>query len=233
MRFEFSPKEVLKLNLYLILFLLCANVLGIISKYYFDHDYVYGLIPLFDFSLERNIPTLYSSIALVFVSILLSLIGFINKKLTFSYLPWFGLALIFLFLSIDEIHGIHENLTIITRNTFNMSGFFYYAWVLPYSAALMVFMILYLKFLFDLPKPIMILFLVSGSIFVSGAIGFELLGGRQAELYGKDNVLYCFFYTCEELLEMLGVAVFIYTLLRYMVEQFKFMAITVANKKEA
>jgi hypothetical protein len=79
----------------------------------------------------------------------------------------------------------------------------------------------------------MILFLVSGSIFVSGAIGFELLGGRQAELYGKDNVLYCFFYTCEELLEMLGVAVFIYTLLRYMVEQFKFMAITVANKKEA
>lgn len=84
MRFEFSPKEVLKLNLYLILFLLCANVLGIISKYYFDHDYVYGLIPLFDFSLERNIPTLYSSIALVFVSILLSLIGFINKKLTFS-----------------------------------------------------------------------------------------------------------------------------------------------------
>jgi hypothetical protein len=209
---------------------LCANVLGIVSKYYFDHDYVYGLVPLFDFNLEKNIPTLYSSIALVFVSVLLAFIGVTNKKLNSSYMPWFGMAFVFLFLSIDEIHGIHENLTIIVKNTFATSGFLYYSWIIPYSIGLIIFIAFFSRFLLDLPKRTMILFLVSGTVFVSGAIGFELFGGRQNELYGADNVLYCFFYTCEELLEMLGIAIFIYTLIKYIIDQFEYLMITVSSE---
>ena len=49
----FCPKEIFKINLYLILLMLCANILGIVSKYYFDHDYVYGLVGLFDFDTEK------------------------------------------------------------------------------------------------------------------------------------------------------------------------------------
>jgi len=71
MDIKLLPKEIFKKNLYLILFLLSANILGLIFKYYFDYDTAYGLIALFDFNTEKNIPTLYSSIALIIVSILL------------------------------------------------------------------------------------------------------------------------------------------------------------------
>lgn len=76
----------------------------------------------------------------------------------------------------------------------------------------------------------MILFLVSGTTFISGAIGFEMLGGRQADLYGTNNVLYSFYYTCEESLEMIGIAIFIYTLLSYMVNQFGDIKITISKQ---
>ena len=57
------------------------------------------------------------------------------------------------------------------------------------------------------------------------------MGGMQEELNGTNNILYSFFYTCEELLEMLGVAIFIYTLLTYIVNQFECMTITVTKNQ--
>ena len=143
---------------------------------------------------------------------------------------WFGLSVIFLFLSIDEIASIHERLIKPTKEAFNTSGLLYYAWIIPYGIALIVFVMVYLKFLFELPKNTMVLFLVSGVTFISGAIGFEMLGGRQAELYGANNMLYSFYYTCEESLEMIGIAIFIYTLLSYMIIQFESIKITVSKK---
>lgn len=230
MSIKLFPQQILKINLYLIFFLLSANIIGIISKYYFNHDYIYGLIPLFDFDTENNIPTLYSSISLIVVSLLLLFIAFLRKKVNLSFIPWLGLSIIFLFLSIDEIASIHERLASPSREIFKTSGLLYFAWVIPYGIALIVFIIAYLKFLIELPRNIMILFLISGTIFISGAIGFELLGGRQYELYGPDNILYSIFYTSEEFLEMLGIALFTYTLLTYLVSQFKFITITVSRK---
>lgn len=227
MSIKLFPQEILKINLFLIFFLFLANILGIISKYYFDHDFIYGLIPLFDFNTEKNIPTLYSSMALIVASILLLSISLTHKKLKSSYIAWFGLSLIFLFLSIDEIASIHERFGQPTKDAFKTSGFLFYAWVIPYGTALVSFIIAYSKFLFKLPKKTMILFLVSGSTFISGAIGFEMLGGRQDDLYGTNNILYCLYYTCEESLEMIGIAIFIYTLLSYSVNQFEHIKITI------
>lgn len=230
MSIKLFPQEILKVNLYLILCLLSANILGIISKFYFDHDVVYGLVPLFDFNEEKNIPTLYSSIALIVASILLWSIALTHKSLKSPYIMWLGLSLIFLFLSIDEISSIHERFEEPTKNVFKTSGFLFYAWIIPYGIALVAFIIIYSKFLFKLPKNTMILFLVSGTTFVSGAIGLEMIGGRQADLYGTDTILFSFYYTCEESLEMIGIAIFIYTLLSYMVNQFKSIEITVSKK---
>jgi len=230
MNLKLFPKQILKINMYLIFFLLLANILGIISKYYFDLQSIYGLVPLFDFDTEKNIPTFYSSIALLFTSILLYSIALAHKKLKSSYLMWLGLSLIFLFLSIDEISQIHERFTKPTRDAFQTSGILFFAWIIPYGILLVIFIISYSKFLFNLPKNTMILFLVSGTIFVSGAIGFEMLGGRHAELYGGNNILYFFYYTCEEFLEMTGIAIFIYTLLSYMINQFESIKITISEK---
>ncbi len=210
-----------------ILFLLLAHIMGVVSRLYLGHGYAYGLVPLFDFGAEKNIPTLYSSFAIIIASMLLLVITLMHKKQGTSWLPWAGLAVIFLFLSIDEIASIHERLGGPVRETLDTSGLLYFAWVIPYGVALGIFVIAYLKFLIDLPRKTMVLFVASGSIFVLGAIGFELLGGRHFELYGRENIMYSVYYTCEEFLEMLGIAVFIYTLLSYITDQFTSLTLTI------
>jgi len=231
MEIQLYPKMVLRKFLYLILFLLVANIFGIVSKFYFGHDSVYGLVPLFDFNAEMNVPTFYSSIALVLVSILLSFIALTHKKNNASYLSWVGLAIVFLFLSVDEISSIHENFSSPARELFSSSGVFYFTWVIPYGVALVIFAIVYLKFLINLPRNIMYLFVISGVTFISGALGFEMIGGSHADLYGMDNLLYSLIYTCEEFLEMLGIVIFIYTLLKYIVSEFKVLTIAITENK--
>jgi hypothetical protein len=226
MNLDVCPKGVFKKLLCLIVVLLCLNILGLISRFYFDHDYVYRLVPLFNLNTERSIPTFYSAVALLSSSGLLFFITFIHKNNGCNYLGWLGLSIIFMFLSVDEITSIHESLGPILRGSFSVSGFLYFAWVIPYGLALIIFFVTYLKFLLRLPKNIMMLFVVSGGVFILGAIGVESFGGRHYELYGNANITYALLYTLEEFLEMLGIALFIYTLLTYIEGEFGSIMIT-------
>jgi len=229
MSIDLLKKEVFIKMVYFILFLLLANITGIVFKFYVGHDYIYGLVPLFDFDAEKNIPTLYSSFAIIIASMFLAVIALAQKKQRESWVPWIGLSVIFLFLSIDEVASIHERLVEPVRETLNTSGLLYFAWVIPYGGAVGIFFICYLKFLIDLPRKIMILFVASGLIFVSGAIGFELLGGMHVELYGRENIIYSIYYTCEEFLEMIGIATFIYALLSYITHKSTSFTLTIGK----
>lgn len=228
MNIRVHPRKVFDVLLCLILIMLLANCIGIISKFHFHHGRIFGLVPLFDFDNETNIPAFYSALSLILASVLLAVIGLAHKRQGFSYRSWFVLGAIFFFLSVDEIASIHECLTVPIRNLLNTSGLLWFAWVIPYGVALIVFVMSYCRFLLRLPKETMILFVASGATFVSGAIGFELLGGMHEELYGHYNPTYALFYTCEELLEMLGIAIFLYALLSYMAGRREGFSITIA-----
>jgi hypothetical protein len=73
----------------------------------------------------------------------------------------------------------------------------------------------YLPFLARLPARTRNLFFLAGFVYVSGAIGFEMVGGRQAALYGDDNLTYKLLAHVEESLEMAGLVVLLYALLDY------------------
>lgn len=232
MNIDISPRKVFKGLLYIILFLLCANVFGIVSKYFFDHGRLYGLVPAFDFNNEGNIPTLFSSLLLFSSSGILFFIALQHKKHNTSYLPWIGLSLIFFFLGFDEISAFHEKINAPMRDFLNASGIFYFAWVVPYGPLLLIFVVSYWKFLLRLPKKIMKLFIYSGSIYVVGALGFELVEGWHADSFGGGNLLYAIYYTFEELFEMVGIALFIYTLLTYLVSQFASLTIVITEDRK-
>jgi hypothetical protein len=233
-----GPKKLLIKLLYCIGFLVFANILGIISKLVFNHHYCHGLIPMFDFDAEMNFPTFYSSITLLFSSVLLAIIAFCHKKAENPYWLWGGLSIIFLFLSIDEFGSLHERfeapcLSLLENSgCLELSKIFFYAWVIPYGLALIAFVALYLKFLFKLPRKTMILFIVSGIIYVTGAVGLEVLGGIEDRLHSSNTLIYLVLCTIEESLEMLGIAIFIYTLLSYISEQFKSFSISVEKSKK-
>jgi len=70
-----------------------------------------------------------------------------------------------------------------------------------------------------LPRQTMILFICAGVIFITGAVGIEIISAQEADLHGTESVLYSVLYTIEELCEMLGIVIFCYALLRYIEDE--------------
>jgi hypothetical protein len=224
-----SPRRVLTMLLSVIGVLLFADILSIIWMFGFEGDPVFTLIKLFHFGKEGNIPTLFSSFQLLGVSLLLWFVGVTQKSKALSFLPWFFLAAIFLFIAVDEVAQMHEKLIDPVRRTLGLSGLFYFAWVVPYGIAVVVFVIAFSRFLIRLPKQTSRMFIMSGAIYVSGALGIEMLGASYFQSYGAQNVPYSMFQTCEELLEMVGIALFAYSILSYYTKQYQHLRCTIKD----
>jgi hypothetical protein len=154
-------------------------------------------------------------------SFFLFIIASAKRKDGKSYICWLGLSVIFLFLSIDESLMIHEGIMEKLRTVLNTSGYLYFAWVIPYGIGLIAFLLAYIKFLFNLPHKTRLLFIISGFVYVSGAIGLEMIGGRYYELYGDQSLSVVILSTIEEILEMAGTVLFIYALTLYIDSELK------------
>jgi hypothetical protein len=74
--------------------------------------------------------------------------------------------------------------------------------------------------------------MVAATLFIGGALGFELVGGRWVELHGKENLTCSMIATVEESLEMAGVIVFIYALLKYIAENYNEVRFRFDNFKD-
>lgn len=219
-----SPRRTVRLLFFVVLGLTLLCTAGQFCKYFLGHPFLFGLVPVFDLKLEANIPTWYSSFALLLCSLLLAVIASAKKIEGNSYAPhWVVLAFIFLFLSLDETASIHEGLNLL-RSQLKVSGFLFYFWVIPYAAFVLIFVLAYLRFLGALPAKTRLLFFLAGSVYVAGAIGMEIMEARYASFYGENmlynsnssqSMMYEIMTIVEEFLEMLGVLVFIYALLSY------------------
>lgn len=177
----------------------------------------------FHLSNEGNIPSFYASFALLLSALLLTIIAFAKQRVKAPFTQhWFGLAIIFLYLAFDEMIELHESVIRPVRSLLDTSGLLYFAWVIPFSILLIIFLATYLRFILHLPRHTRILFIVAGALFVMGAIGLELLGGRQAEILktqGSGSGALVTFQTIEELLEMTGVVIFIHALTSYLASE--------------
>ena len=214
MEIMINLKKILKILIIIVICLVIASLFAHYYKYLIGHDrYLVGLFALDD---EWNIPTYYSSITLLFCSILLAIIALSHKKEKNKfYLQWTVLAIIFFILSLDESLQFHEQVIGRLRYLFNLSGIFYFSWVIPGIIFVIVFVLSFIKFLLNLDKKIRFLFIISGIIYVCGAIGMELITGWYASTHGEENIFYAILTDIEESLEMIGVLWLIYTLQSY------------------
>lgn len=173
-----------------------------------------------NFNEERNLPAVFSTLLHLSASYLLAVIAL--SKLTIKKVKWFWgtMSLIFLFLGLDEMFTFHERFS---NDMYDLKGnaVFFYDWVFLYIAILLILMIAFFRPLFSLPKKTLILFISAGIIFVLGAVVLETIA---ANIVLKENLtneetsihpLIMGLATVEELLEMLGVALFIYGLLDF------------------
>lgn len=131
---------------------------------------------------------------------------------------WGMLSLIFLFLSLDETACIHENVDSLISRFVHTSGIFAYAWVIPGGLFTLAIFLSSLKFLRHLPARTRREFIIAGAIYVSGALGWEMIGGWYDTIHGSRNLIYMTLTVCEEAFECVGIALFIRSLLIYLKE---------------
>lgn len=226
---NFSTAKITKYLFFILCFLFLAHVAGQFSVFYLEHETVFGLVPLFDLNQEQNFPTLYSTLALLFCSTLFSIIAFAKRRNKNNYiLHWAGLAVLFLFLFVDDFVGIHELFTARMRETLHTSGFFHYGWVIPYLIFVFAVFFAYIKFLLHLPRKTRWLFLTAGFISAGGSIGFEMIIGYWVQSGLRWSISGAVLIFLEESFELIGVVVLIYALLSYIKSEYNKLTITIS-----
>jgi alkylhydroperoxidase/carboxymuconolactone decarboxylase family protein YurZ len=212
-------RRVLRIVLGVIGTLLILSVAGQVAKYVFNHDQVFGLVRLTYVSAEGNLPTFYSALALLMCAVLLWMCGQVAHAQRDRFArQWITLSLMFLYIAIDEASGIHELTGKAIKRVVMFDGFLYYPWVLVGSTAVLIAAVSFFAFARALPRRTRRLALIAAAVFVGGAIGVEMLGARHASVHGTQNLTNALIATVEEACEMLGVALFMYALIRHLEE---------------
>lgn len=121
-----------------------------------------------------------------------------------------ALAAVFVYLSIDELASLHEQIEIPVREAFHLTGALYFAWVAVAVPLVLLFGLLMLGYLRALPATTRRYFVLAGLLFVGGAAGFEVVGSvLWTSGEGEGSVPYIVETIVEEGLEMGSLVVFL------------------------
>ena len=211
---ELRPKNILNAMLWIIGVLLFFQILIVLSENLNYHSKTTSYIKhFFNFHSENNFPAYIASLFLVFAGFLSLLLGFQTgvpgiKNRT----KWKVLGGLFLFLAFDEAIQIHEVISQGLRNNLGdqLPGFLHYAWVIPYALLVVVAVLYFFSFIWNLPSRLRNLIFLAGFVYVFGALGLEVVESYIDTNMGTDNLLYKFLVTTEEAMEMLGIAIICY-----------------------
>lgn len=199
--------------------LVFLHALALFSILVLNHDRLLGVVPMLHLDAEENLSSWYSSVQLLMAAGILAVIGSSERKVDAGMARyWNGLAVVFLVLSLTEIAPLGGLLMQILGYGGKLKGYLRYEWVLPAMVGVLVVGGTYLWFLWRLPGRTRWFFIVSGVMFVSGALGMELLEGKLQSEYGAEALrlpIYMCYVLIEEILELTSIVMFIYGALDY------------------
>ena len=187
-----------------------------ICKYVFDYRDEW--MDLFNLDRELNFPTWFSALMLASCAIMLRIIAIGKKQQGDRYTKdWQLLSVIFCWLAIDEVVSIHEIFIIPeVSEALNLPWFLHSMWVIPGIVFVVWFGKRYAKFVRHLPSDSKRQFIIAACTYIGGALIMEMLGSHFAESIGQQHIVYALIATGEELLEMIGIVLFIRALLHYL-----------------
>ncbi|PCJ68743.1 MAG: hypothetical protein COA62_12950 [Rhodobiaceae bacterium] len=173
----------------------------------------------FELDAERNVGAWYSSALMVLIAVCAFFNWQMNRHRTdiVSY-SWLLISVVFFALSVDETAGFHEVVDVPLRETFELTGAFYNPWIFFGAFFVVVFAAVLMPFLLSLPRMIAALFVVSGAIYVGGALGLEPFDAYFEYTYGEGSFPHIVSTIIEETLEMIGLTLFLHANLIYMAD---------------
>jgi hypothetical protein len=168
---------------------------------------------------EHSLPAWYESFLMLACAGLLGVLAALARHDDpRNRLSWMLLAMIFVLMSIDEVVAFHEVSMRPLRETFHLTGIFYFSWVIIAAPLLVALAIYFVPFMLRLPRPTAVRFFTAGAIFVSGAFGMEFIGGYFVSIGGEDYLPYRIASAAEECLEITGMTLFLSSLLQHLGE---------------
>ena len=204
--------------------LVLAHGVAMALKYYAGNDIAFGLVPLFDFYEEGNVPTYASTLNLLLTSVLLfAIAGLAREAGHKDVVAWRILAAGFLFMSVDEFADLRIILSKMVKAVagahFEAVPVLSVAWTIPVAAIVVAVALYMVPFLLRLKKVYMFNFALAGAAFVFAAIGFETIEGHHVlQTNGVRDVAFMLMVTAEETMEIFSILYFQYFLLRYINE---------------
>lgn len=174
-------------------------------------DRIYRL----DLDTEASLPTWFSSgLMLVCALALLAISLQAVRQGWLKAVPWFLMTAAFFALSLDEVVTLHEWLSGALSARMDNTGLFYFAWTLPALIVCLAGLACFVPFILSFSGLDRTLLIGSAVVFLSGALGMEMLGGIAAESGGIETFEYRLLATLEESLEFAGLLIFLLFLLR-------------------
>lgn len=229
-KFSFDVDRLFRYHLTGIAILVVAHLFTVAAYQLYGFGTMKGLTPLLSLENEGNLPTLFSTLALLLLSGACLACAKVarDKERTF----WMVLMGAFLFLAVDESSSIHEIISVIVEKSIHASGAFSRAWVIPYGIGALIFAALTLRQLLRLPPRTRYGLMIAGCLYVFGAIVFEMLESSirlgSVETRRMRSLFYASFIVCEEVMEMLGVALALKTCLLHFLGQTRVLSLAVA-----
>lgn len=216
--FAIVPLRVLRILLLVVTLLVALSIAGQAMVHYLpDFRYRDSIARLVYVDEEQSLPTLYSLLVLLADASVFAVIADAHRRTSRAHAwSWAALSLLFVGLALDEVLSLHERTVGPLRELFGIEGGpFWYAWVVPAILAVTVFVIAFSGFYRRLDRPTRRRLGAAGALFVSGAVGIEMIGGWYASGHGPDTMTFAFLATAEEALEMLGATLALYGLLSH------------------
>ena len=166
---------------------------------------------IFNLDAEACLPAWYSSTLMMLCALLLAGHAAILRKRSRDARRWGILAVLFVYLSLDEQAGIHELGGNISR-LYDFQGFLRFSWVVVAAPLIVIGGLYFLPFLRRLPSPFGRRFFWAGSSSSPARSGWKMIGGYVSDHFGRE-LAFGVEAVAEELLEMIGLTLFFGALL--------------------
>ena len=179
---------------------------------------------VFNIDQEANIPTWFTAGVAFYLAMMASIIASAVKSQGKSAWAWRGIALMSIYISMDELAGFHELAIDPIRDNWEISPWLYQSWIIPAMALVVLISIIYSRFVWKLPMYFKFYLLLGGLIYLTGAIGVESIGGFVLTTQGLND-WYVQLAHIEEFLEMMGLIIILYSMVEYARRELKSMTV--------